>query len=77
MARRKKHPGGRPSRGITDAGLGIRLPQSLLDASKAAAAAEGCTLAEWWRRAAAARLDATHGPRGWGQASAVSTTSVT
>jgi hypothetical protein len=54
MTRRKP---GRPSQGLSETRMEIRLPKVLAKAAKAAAKAEGLLPAEWWRRAAQARID--------------------
>lgn len=50
--REKKHPGGRPSFGVTEATYLIRAPLDLIEAMKRVAEVEGITASEAWRRAA-------------------------
>jgi hypothetical protein len=54
-----KHPGGRPSTGLTESAQLVQGPRWLLDAARTAAAREGLTAAEWWRRAAQMALAAS------------------
>lgn len=58
MARRKKsnNPSGRPSTGLAEARLLVTGPAGLLAEARAAALLEGCSVTEWWRRAARQRL---------------------
>ena len=51
-----KRRGGAPG-SLTEAQVLVMGPRELLDAARAAAAAEGIPEREWWRRAARARLD--------------------
>lgn len=59
MSRRKRsnNPDGRPSSGLGEAQVLVRLTLELDAAVRAAAAREGLGLTEWWRRAAQQRLD--------------------
>jgi hypothetical protein len=52
MRERKKRGPGRPSFGVTESVLTIRIPETLLEAMKAKAEKEGITASEAWRRAA-------------------------
>jgi hypothetical protein len=54
-----KHPGGRPSTGLTESAKLVRGPRWLLDAAREAARREGLTAAEWWRRAGRMALAAS------------------
>lgn len=51
MSGRRKHAGGRPSQGISEATLLIRAPRELLDLVRAAAEREGIPQSEWVRTA--------------------------
>jgi hypothetical protein len=51
-----KHPGGRPSTGLTESAQLVEGPRWLLYAARDAARAEGISIAEWWRRAGRAAL---------------------
>ena len=57
----KRHPGGRPSQGLTEARLLLEAPSELVEAAREAARVEGVPAVEWWRRAARERL-------GWAKA---------
>lgn len=58
MAKKKKsnNPAGRPSSGLAEASVLVRLPDALLVRARAAAGAQGISLAVWWREAALMRL---------------------
>ena len=47
---------GRPSKGLSETRMEIRLPKALAKQIKKAAKEELLSANEWWRRAAAARL---------------------
>ena len=53
MTRRKP---GRPSQGLSETRMEIRLPKSTSDAVRKAAKADGVTVNHWWRTAALAEL---------------------
>lgn len=52
----KKHPGGRPSQGLTEAAVLVKGPALLLSAVAARAERDGIEIREAWRRAARAWL---------------------
>lgn len=54
---KKKHPGGRPSQGLSEVRVEVPMPAVLRDAARHGARLEGVTLAEYVRRAIAARLE--------------------
>jgi hypothetical protein len=54
--RKSNNPAGRPSTGRAEARLLVTGPESLLAEARAAALLEGCSVTEWWRRAARQRL---------------------
>lgn len=56
MSRRKKHPGGRPSQGLSEARVDVPMPVQMRDLARHAASLEGVTLAEFVRRAVRVRL---------------------
>ncbi len=56
--RRSNNPAGRPSKGLTEARLELRMPRELLGAARTLALADGVSVNEWWRRAGRAAIDA-------------------
>lgn len=54
--RKSNNPAGRPTDGLTEVAFILRGPALLLETAKAAAAAEGVPVTEWWRRAGRVRL---------------------
>ena len=54
--RKSNNPDGRPSTGLAEAKVLVTGPEVLLGAVRIAAAAEGVSVIEWWRRAARVRL---------------------
>lgn len=50
-------PGGRPSQRLSECSTLIRTSRSMLEAVSAAAKEEGIPVSQWWREAAADRLE--------------------
>ncbi len=60
MTRRRKsnNPAGRPSKGLTEVRLELRMPEELRASAASMALADGVSVNEWWRRAGRAAIDA-------------------
>ena len=63
MTRKKKrksnNPDGRPSHGLTETSIALKMPEELLAAATERAAVEGVSRTEWIRAAMRARLATT------------------
>lgn len=55
--KKSNNPAGRPSEDLSEGSVLVTGPVALLDGVKNAAKREGVSVREWWRRAAAERLD--------------------